>query len=589
MQHRLLLVIAFVSLSLACIAQTTRRVLFLGNSYTYFNNMPQTVANMATSIGDVLTFDMHAPGGFTIDNHSTSTTTRNKITQGNWDYVVIQEQSQLPSFPGYFANGLHGIAENIRNNSPCGRIMFYMTWGRKNGDAANCVNWPPVCTYLGMDSLIRLSYTDMAQTHYGELSPVGAAWRYVRQHHPGINLYEPDESHPSAAGSYLVACCFYTSIFKKNPLSVTHNAGISASDAAILRQAAKIVVFDSLAHWDHSAGAPTANFAYSIGSGTNQVVCTNYSSDYADSYLWNFGDGNTSTQKHPTHSYANNGTYTITLTAYNCDLNTTHQGSFQRTVTFCAHTPIITPASLMMCPGANDTLWTQHADAYQWYDVNGNAIPGANQQYIACAPSNTYSVRTTQNGCTELSKPAEVLGHGNMSIWYIHADGNLIGADTACIGDSLTLLMWFNKPPYPPDQYIDWYKDGQQIAGYHNDSLVIKTTGTYAARLRHQFCTNLDQTKQQTYTFVHCNTNVAEQAKGQALTVYPNPSADGMYTLENGADADIIVVDVLGKDLLRANLEKGRHNIDLSGQPAGIYLLHSKDENGTNSVKLVKQ
>src|SRR5690606_26633068 len=80
-------------------AQNSRNVLFLGNSYTAVNNLPQMLADMAASTGDTLIFDSNTPGGYTFQNHVSNPQTLNKIMAGNWDYVVLQEQSQFPSFP----------------------------------------------------------------------------------------------------------------------------------------------------------------------------------------------------------------------------------------------------------------------------------------------------------------------------------------------------------------------------------------------------------------------------------------------------------------------------------------------------------
>ena len=77
----------------------TKRALFLGNSYTAYNNLPQLVADAAASAGDVLLFGSNTPGGYTLQGHSTNATSQALIATGTWDYVVLQEQSQAPSFP----------------------------------------------------------------------------------------------------------------------------------------------------------------------------------------------------------------------------------------------------------------------------------------------------------------------------------------------------------------------------------------------------------------------------------------------------------------------------------------------------------
>ena len=85
----------FISSSFA----QTKNVLFLGNSYTGVNNLPLLTYNLALSLGDTINYDSNTPGGYTYEGHSTNATSLAKIAQGNWDFVVLQEQSQKPSFP----------------------------------------------------------------------------------------------------------------------------------------------------------------------------------------------------------------------------------------------------------------------------------------------------------------------------------------------------------------------------------------------------------------------------------------------------------------------------------------------------------
>lgn len=94
-------IILFITIFISSISfcQTTIRALFLGNSYTGLNNVPLITAGIAHSMGDSLYFDMSSPGGYTLQAHSTSNSSLNKIKQGGWDFVVLQEQSQLPSYP----------------------------------------------------------------------------------------------------------------------------------------------------------------------------------------------------------------------------------------------------------------------------------------------------------------------------------------------------------------------------------------------------------------------------------------------------------------------------------------------------------
>jgi len=302
-------------------SQDTKNVLFLGNSYTYVNNLPSLVQQAATSTGNTFTYDSNTPGGYRLKGHATNTTSINKIQAGNWDYVVLQDQSQFPSFPdAQVATEVYPYATQLSNlikqHNPCAKTAFYMTWGRENGDAGNCGGWPPVCTYEGMDDLLRQRYQIMANDNNGIASPVGAVWRYLRTNHPTLDLYSGDGSHPSLTGSYAGAITFYCTLFRKDPTLVTFNSSLSTADATIIKNAVKLIVFDDLAEWNIDKYDPIATFN---NSNTNEIFTFTNTSQNAISYAWDFGDGNTSTDENPVHNYTSIGDFTVTLTITNCE------------------------------------------------------------------------------------------------------------------------------------------------------------------------------------------------------------------------------------------------------------------------------
>jgi hypothetical protein len=232
----------------------TKKVLFIGNSYTFVNNMPQITANIASNMGNELIFSSSAIDSYSLQLHSANSATLNLIRQGGWDYVVLQEYSQYPSEPlAWVEVNVYPYAQYLDNyintyNSGA-ETMFYMTWGRKNGDAERCSRLPSVCTYIGMDDLTRERYMFMAQANQAVVSPVGAVWRYIRENYPSIELYQSDGSHPSPAGSYAAACCFYTALYMKDPGLITYNYTLDPADALKIRTATKMVVFNNLANW----------------------------------------------------------------------------------------------------------------------------------------------------------------------------------------------------------------------------------------------------------------------------------------------------------------------------------------------------
>ena len=305
-----ILICAF--LPLLIIAQQRKEVLFIGNSYTYANNLPDLVKQIALSFGDSLIYDSSTPGGSNFNSHTTNTQTLSKINQQQWDYVVLQAQSQEPSFsPGQVANNTYPYAgilvDSIRANSSCTEPLFFMTWGRKYGDPQNCAVYPPVCTYLGMQQRLRESYLEMALNDSASCAPVGMTWKASIAIDSTINLYSSDNSHPSIYGSYLAACTFYASLFKKSAVGSSYwpNA-IDSVTAYSLQQIGSSTVLDSLAVWN------IFNSNFSFQQYNDSVICTNLSSNY-DSILWDFGDGTTSFDENPTHVYNTSGVYTINL------------------------------------------------------------------------------------------------------------------------------------------------------------------------------------------------------------------------------------------------------------------------------------
>jgi Secretion system C-terminal sorting domain len=295
----------------------SRSVLFLGNSYTYVNDLPQLTADVADAMGDTLIFASSTPGGYTFQQHTSNATSTQLIAQGTWDFVVLQEQSQMPSFPdGQVESDCFPYAaeldQMINTANPCTETVFYMTWGRKNGDASNCASWPPVCTYEGMDSLLNLRYRMMAETNHALVSPVGQVWHVLRTTHPEIELYAADASHPSLAGSYAGACTFYAILYRKNPIDITYTAGLAVDVAANIRSAVHQVVFGDLAEWHVGEYDPHASFTYAAQS--NGDVTFQNASTNATTYHWTFGTNGISDEQQPTISGLS-GAVPVTLIA----------------------------------------------------------------------------------------------------------------------------------------------------------------------------------------------------------------------------------------------------------------------------------
>lgn len=301
----------------------SKSVLFIGNSYTGVNNLPLLTSNLATSAGYSLTYSSQTPGGAQLINHVSNAAIVSDIFNNKWDFVVLQEQSQKPSF-GHASVSANvypyakRLCDTIRMSDSCTQPIFYMTWGRKFGDASNCgATSPWLCTYQGMDSALAVSYNTMGQQNDAFVSPVGAVWNYIIKNHPSINLYSSDNSHPSLAGSYAAACTFFSVIFRADPTLITTNSTLSSADALTIRNAAKLVCYDSLSKWNVGNFDSKASFSYTQFGAT---VIFSDSSQKSANYTWDFGDGNLSSLSAPTHTYSSNGTFSVSLITERCGI-----------------------------------------------------------------------------------------------------------------------------------------------------------------------------------------------------------------------------------------------------------------------------
>lgn len=232
----------------------TTRVLFIGNSYTHVNRLPELVRRLAESQGKNLVYEMIAPGGCTLARHLQSEEVKAALHTRGWDFVVLQEQSRAPSLASeQVCREVYPAARALdslrRLSNPQAKTVFYMTWGRRDGDTERCASDPEICTYAGMQARLRKSYLEMAVANGAWCAPVGVAWKRVREERPDIELYQPDKSHPSLAGSYLGASVFYTLLYGE-PLVSAYTAGLDPEVARYLQRTAAETVLSNPALWN---------------------------------------------------------------------------------------------------------------------------------------------------------------------------------------------------------------------------------------------------------------------------------------------------------------------------------------------------
>jgi hypothetical protein len=266
------------------------------------------------------------PGGMLVSGHVIDPTSNSKISQGTWDYIVIQEQSQIPTIDFYRYNDMYPAMSDLKalaeQFNPCTKIITYMTWGRRFGgqqcDPPNTYCSPVFVDFNHMQDTLTSAYTEISDILNIQCAPVGVTWQNILNDTTLI-LHSNDNSHPNLDGSYVAALTIFSSIWKQPSSGIAFNAGITQSRALYYQQMSDNTIFNSQNDWNLTINDPLANFSYSTNG--NSVTFTNTSSSNTNSplnYFWDFGDGNTSVLENPNHSYSSTGIYTVNLIVTDC-------------------------------------------------------------------------------------------------------------------------------------------------------------------------------------------------------------------------------------------------------------------------------
>ncbi|MGY8670919.1 MAG: hypothetical protein ACKVJ7_07710, partial [Candidatus Poseidoniales archaeon] len=246
-------------------------ILLMGNSYVASNslhtlidgvmNAASTSANVSSLNGGGMKLSQHA-SNVASSGHQWNTTLNN----GAWDWVVLQDQSQVPGFPRTnqeWINSKDGaveLAEVIEDNG--GETILMMTWGRRAGDSVNTQRFPDFSTMQDELASGYLDYRDniTANGDTAWVAPVGLSFEHIHDQivadggtptssgNTFYNLYSSDGSHPSLSGSYLAAAVIYATLTGDDPVGLSHSTSLSNALVLELQQAAAATVFNETTH-----------------------------------------------------------------------------------------------------------------------------------------------------------------------------------------------------------------------------------------------------------------------------------------------------------------------------------------------------
>lgn len=275
---KVILLLAFLLAQLLPAQGQVDSVLFIGNSYTYGNNLPLLFENLARSAGDTFFVQSITAGGYTLQSHLNNPTHINTIQQRAWDYFIVQDQSQVPTIDFYFNSLTLPAASSLdsyfKSSNDCAKVYYFMTWGRRFGgqqcDASNTHCSVAFNDFSHMQDTLKSRYLRVARQTDAAVSPVGEAWRLALQDTTGLVLHTSDNSHPNLYGSYLAACTHYASLRGQSPVGLSYTAGLNATWANYLQRKAHEAVLDSLTvYYMDTTGLPS--FELSLGGMVNAV------------------------------------------------------------------------------------------------------------------------------------------------------------------------------------------------------------------------------------------------------------------------------------------------------------------------------
>lgn len=300
-----------LTMSSVTLAQDTLSVLFIGNSFTFMNDMPDLFKGIAESNGKKVYVQKSVKQGTSLEYHANTPDTYKAIRSRKWDVIVLQEQSNIPAQPESMINKISlpyakQLTDSIRRNNECTKIFLYMTWGYKDGNS----HWKEIATYPAMQERIYSTYLRYADILNVEVSPVGAVWQRVRSSYPGLNLYYSDNQHPSLLGSYLSACTFYCSIFGESVYGSNFTGKVDKHTAEMIQLASSQVVLNSLSSWRIVYDRKPLRPAFDMVIDASKVKFYNRAEN-AYSVKWEFSDGTESTELDPLHNFHKKGKYTV--------------------------------------------------------------------------------------------------------------------------------------------------------------------------------------------------------------------------------------------------------------------------------------
>ena len=216
----------------AVATQVPRRILFVGDSFTYYQNGIYTHFEKLAAAANpplVVTADKSAFGGAFLHRLWDMKEPIKAIDTAAFDVVVLQEDIPETTVADFREYARKFVAEVRKNHA---RPVLFMAWAYPR------LGWISIAE-------IAQAHRDAAKELNVEVAPVRLAWQQASKQRPGMNYYGPDLEHPTIYGTYLATCVVYATIYDQNPTGFAYvPSGVTLEEAAFLQRIAWETVQD---------------------------------------------------------------------------------------------------------------------------------------------------------------------------------------------------------------------------------------------------------------------------------------------------------------------------------------------------------
>ena len=222
------------------------KILFIGNSFTYYNEMPAIFSSLCTAADIPVQVESIVKGGWYLHQYADPENEMYpaiaQAAEKEWDYVILQDQSFNPAGNKEdFLAAAHKLAGMFTH---CKKLVFYQTWAYEDSSVKLASTG---MTYEKLHESLRDAYRQAAAELNALCVPAGDAFRLAHdQYYNKFTLYRADAFHPSTLGSYMIACTFFGTLFGNSPLDCITPACVPVEHAHSLRKLAHDACFPDI-------------------------------------------------------------------------------------------------------------------------------------------------------------------------------------------------------------------------------------------------------------------------------------------------------------------------------------------------------